>query len=212
MYTGNSTRQSTNKQRKMPRNMTSTNAKIHTNFKLTRSTYTISPPYRTVVMQIIIYTPHHDSRMRGSADESDIPKNTRTSLKGRPFSKYFLKIESNWQRKTKKALGKVFSLTKMSSRNNWASVIAQLFTFIFCAQLAFSTTIAEPNPPNLQFLYTAYVECNENLMTEIAGPHGIRKSIPIVGGNFTGPRLSGISLPKHPFYKYSLRAYIRVRN
>ncbi|KAK5798435.1 hypothetical protein VI817_004725 [Penicillium citrinum] len=79
----------------------------------------------------------------------------------------------------------------MSSRNNWASVIAQLFTFIFCAQLAFSTTIAEPNPPNLQFLYTAYVECNENLMTEIAGPHGIRKSIPIVGGNFTGPRLSG---------------------
>jgi len=57
-------------------------------------------------MQIIIYILHHDSRMRGSADESDIPKNTRTSSKGRPFSEYFLKIELKIDKKDKKALGK----------------------------------------------------------------------------------------------------------
>jgi hypothetical protein len=30
-------------------------------------------------------------------------------------------------------------------------------------------------------------------MTTIAGPHGIRKAIPIVGGNFSGPHLCGTS-------------------
>ncbi|GES59702.1 UPF0311-domain-containing protein [Aspergillus terreus] len=51
-------------------------------------------------------------------------------------------------------------------------------------------TAATPSPPALSFLYTAYVQCAGNLM-ETDGPHGIRKAIPIVGGNFTGPRLSG---------------------
>ncbi|KAH8422382.1 DUF3237 domain-containing protein [Aspergillus melleus] len=48
----------------------------------------------------------------------------------------------------------------------------------------------QPSAPGLSFLYTAYVECKGNLMEE-HGPHGVRKAIPIVGGNFTGPRLSG---------------------
>ncbi|PLB46469.1 hypothetical protein P170DRAFT_477349 [Aspergillus steynii IBT 23096] len=48
----------------------------------------------------------------------------------------------------------------------------------------------QPSAPGLSFLYTAYVECKGNLM-EAAGPHGIRRAIPIVGGNFTGPRISG---------------------
>ncbi|KAB8214651.1 hypothetical protein BDV33DRAFT_195907 [Aspergillus novoparasiticus] len=49
---------------------------------------------------------------------------------------------------------------------------------------------AYPRAPELSFLYTAYVKCEGTLM-ESRGPHGIRKAIPIVGGNFTGPHLSG---------------------
>ncbi|OKP10869.1 UPF0311 protein [Penicillium subrubescens] len=48
-----------------------------------------------------------------------------------------------------------------------------------------------PEPPKLSFLYTAYAECDPNFMSQVAGPHGIRNSIPIVGGNFSGPHLSG---------------------
>ncbi|KAK4888678.1 hypothetical protein LTR27_012464 [Elasticomyces elasticus] len=45
-------------------------------------------------------------------------------------------------------------------------------------------------PPGLTFLYTSYVECLNRIYTT-QGPRGLRTSIPIVGGNFTGPRLSG---------------------
>ncbi|CAI7627934.1 unnamed protein product [Penicillium manginii] len=69
-------------------------------------------------------------------------------------------------------------------------LMVRLFSVLLCARLALSTAVT-PEPPSLQFLYTAYVECDGNLMTEVAGPHGIRKAIPIVGGNFTGPHLSG---------------------
>jgi hypothetical protein len=48
-----------------------------------------------------------------------------------------------------------------------------------------------PAAPKLSFLYTAYVECEGNLMDTTVGPHGQRKAIPIVGGNFSGPHLSG---------------------
>jgi hypothetical protein len=78
----------------------------------------------------------------------------------------------------------------MSFQNNWTMLMVRLFSVLLCARLALSTAVT-PEPPSLQFLYTAYVECDGNLMTEVAGPHGIRKAIPIVGGNFTGPHLSG---------------------
>ncbi|USW50106.1 hypothetical protein Slin15195_G034250 [Septoria linicola] len=48
----------------------------------------------------------------------------------------------------------------------------------------------EPTAPALEYLYTAYADCL-NTIYESHGPRGIRKAIPIVGGNFTGPRLSG---------------------
>ncbi|KAL5340790.1 hypothetical protein BJX70DRAFT_360406 [Aspergillus crustosus] len=48
----------------------------------------------------------------------------------------------------------------------------------------------EPPPPGLSYLYTAFVHCRGTLMNE-DGPRGTRRAIPIVGGNFTGPRLSG---------------------
>ena len=47
-----------------------------------------------------------------------------------------------------------------------------------------------PTPPGLEFLYTAFVDCTASIY-ETQGPRGIRKAIPIVGGNFTGPKLSG---------------------
>lgn len=61
------------------------------------------------------------------------------------------------------------------------------------ALLPFSTpqTPNIPKPPALEYLYTAYVDCLQSIY-ETQGPSGIRKAIPIVGGNFTGPRgLSG---------------------
>jgi len=45
-------------------------------------------------------------------------------------------------------------------------------------------------PPGLSYLYTATVECSAGIYTTHT-PKGIRTSIPIVGGNFTGPRLNG---------------------
>lgn len=55
------------------------------------------------------------------------------------------------------------------------------------------TTASQPPTPNLSYLYTAYVQCDGNLLEDPGpvSPAGVRKTIPIVGGNFTGPRLSG---------------------
>lgn len=70
-------------------------------------------------------------------------------------------------------------------------IIASLFVFTAsAASQAVFTTEQEPQAPALQFLYTSYVECL-NSIYETQGPKGIRKAIPIVGGNFTGPNLSG---------------------
>lgn len=50
-----------------------------------------------------------------------------------------------------------------------------------------------PPTPQLSYLYTAYVKCTGNLLEPATnGPYGLRKTIPIVGGNITGPRLSGM--------------------
>lgn len=48
----------------------------------------------------------------------------------------------------------------------------------------------EPAAPALNFLYTLYAVCG-NPIYRTEGPRGIRTAIPIVGGNFTGPRLNG---------------------
>lgn len=53
--------------------------------------------------------------------------------------------------------------------------------------------VPEPPAPGLTFLYTSYAECSNSLYTS-QGPRGIRKAIPIIGGNFTGPRLRGLAI------------------
>lgn len=68
----------------------------------------------------------------------------------------------------------------------WSNIFLAL-----CPLLSLTAASTPPPPPALSYLYTAYVQCAGNLM-ETDGPHGLRKTIPIVGGNFTGPRLSGI--------------------
>ncbi|KAJ5660384.1 hypothetical protein N7507_006835 [Penicillium longicatenatum] len=50
--------------------------------------------------------------------------------------------------------------------------------------------VSQPQPPSVQFLYTAYVLCSPSIY-EMQTPTGIQKAIPIIGGNFTGPRLKG---------------------
>ena len=57
-----------------------------------------------------------------------------------------------------------------------------------------------PEPPQLSFLYTLYAECKPDLMRPDTGPRGIRAAIPIVGGNFTGPHLSGIDAHPYPHH------------
>lgn len=51
----------------------------------------------------------------------------------------------------------------------------------------------EPPAPALNFLYTLYAVCG-NPIYRSEGPRGIRTAIPILGGNFTGPRLNGNDL------------------
>lgn len=71
-------------------------------------------------------------------------------------------------------------------------VTAALHLLAMLLFIQISNAIKAPEPPKLTFLYTAYVECEPNLMTTVTGPHGIREAIPIVGGNFSGPHLSGM--------------------
>ncbi|GKZ27301.1 hypothetical protein AbraIFM66951_012126 [Aspergillus brasiliensis] len=75
----------------------------------------------------------------------------------------------------------------LSSLSNWATVALQ--ALLLCSS-NLPVATSSPAPPELSFLYTAYVECESTLMSS-PGPHGVRRAIPIVGGNFTGPKLSG---------------------
>ncbi|KAH6680422.1 hypothetical protein B0J14DRAFT_265562 [Halenospora varia] len=47
-----------------------------------------------------------------------------------------------------------------------------------------------PAAPKLTYLYTAYLQCGASIAVG-DGPKGTRSVIPIIGGNFTGPGISG---------------------
>ncbi|KAH7042846.1 hypothetical protein B0J12DRAFT_673260 [Macrophomina phaseolina] len=55
---------------------------------------------------------------------------------------------------------------------------------------AVSLGLGEPSAPSLSYLLTAMVECKPFVFTTQT-PRGLRTTIPIIGGNFTGPRLKG---------------------
>ena len=71
--------------------------------------------------------------------------------------------------------------------------------------LSLTAASTQPPPPAISYLYTAYVQCTGNLM-EPDGPHGLQKAIPIVDGNFTGPRLSG--RPLYTILKSTLTGWL----
>lgn len=77
----------------------------------------------------------------------------------------------------------------LPSARNGATTAFHSLSIALLAQIGMA--IKTPEPPKLSFLYTLYAECDPSLMSEVVGPHGIRSSIPIVGGNFSGPHLSG---------------------
>ncbi|KAJ9630793.1 hypothetical protein H2203_001318 [Taxawa tesnikishii (nom. ined.)] len=73
-----------------------------------------------------------------------------------------------------------------------SAIITPLFFLLASSASSahYSTTPSVPAAPSLSFLYTLYCWCETNIYST-QGPRGIRTTIPIVGGNFTGPRLAG---------------------
>ena len=78
-----------------------------------------------------------------------------------------------------------------------------LFGFCLFASAANGISLSQedPPPPQLVFLYTLYADCAKAIDVG-NGPKGMRTIFPIIGGNFTGPRLSGMSnlLFENTFY------------
>lgn len=65
------------------------------------------------------------------------------------------------------------------------------FALTFISSLATaSTNQTVPAAPSFEHLFTLLVDCTPRIFTTQT-PKGLRTAIPIVGGNFTGPRLSG---------------------
>lgn len=48
-----------------------------------------------------------------------------------------------------------------------------------------------PTPPDFKWLYTVFVYCPANVAPPLAGPYGVRKVIPIIGGVIEGPYFNG---------------------
>ncbi|PYH95476.1 hypothetical protein BO71DRAFT_397934 [Aspergillus ellipticus CBS 707.79] len=77
---------------------------------------------------------------------------------------------------------------RVLSISTWVATALQ--TLLLGSVHGSSVAVSPPPAPELSFLYTAFVDVKGTVM-QSPGPHGIRRTIPIVGGNFTGPRLSG---------------------
>lgn len=60
---------------------------------------------------------------------------------------------------------------------------------LLCADV-FCTNVTAPTAPGLEYLYTVFADCEPGIFTSQTAK-GLRTAIPIVGGNFTGPRLNG---------------------
>lgn len=54
----------------------------------------------------------------------------------------------------------------------------------------YSINVTAPTAPGLDYLYTAFVDCEPRIFTSQTSK-GLRTAIPIIGGNFTGPRVNG---------------------
>lgn len=70
------------------------------------------------------------------------------------------------------------------------SLAFSLLTPLTTAHIPPNITALPVVAPGLDFLYTMLVECDDSLY-RMPVPYGTRAAIPIVGGEFTGPRLKG---------------------
>jgi len=72
------------------------------------------------------------------------------------------------------------------------------------AGAALALPAADPAPPALTYLFTANLTVSKPISVG-AGPQGSRQVVPITGGVFAGPKLSGVYLsPFNPFPTLSL--------
>lgn len=86
-----------------------------------------------------------------------------------------------------------------SSRSPWPAAVSYLccllvagvlFPWLALAQQNTSSSSTPPSSPGLTYLY--HLNCSLGDSIEIGqGPKGYRVAIPIIGGTFSGPRLSG---------------------
>lgn len=60
---------------------------------------------------------------------------------------------------------------------------------LLCANVL-CTNVTTPSAPGLEYLYTAFAEIEPGIFNSQTAK-GLRTAYPIVGGNFTGPRLNG---------------------
>lgn len=67
---------------------------------------------------------------------------------------------------------------------------ASIFVAFLFGVVALSSNVSVPNAPGLEYLYTAFVDCEPRIFTTQTSK-GLRTAIPIIGGNFTGPRVTG---------------------
>lgn len=81
----------------------------------------------------------------------------------------------------------ILSASELVKRNDTSSSNASSITHVTSA----------PEPPTFKWLYTVFAYCPANLAPDLAGPYGVRKVIPIIGGVIEGPYFNGL-LPLFP--------------
>jgi hypothetical protein len=70
-------------------------------------------------------------------------------------------------------------------------VSVKSLVFALAASLTAATELSQvPKAPELKYLYTSFVNLTDPVPYGV-GPKGPRVVIPIIGGNFTGPKLKG---------------------
>lgn len=75
------------------------------------------------------------------------------------------------------------------------TVFPLLSCILMLSGVGFSEANKKPKAPGLTYLYTVNITGGE-VYNVGPGPHGTRLVVPILNGNFAGPKLKGKSIPK----------------
>jgi len=74
---------------------------------------------------------------------------------------------------------------------------SNMFITALCLAALAATTLADPKPPSFTYLYSINLTMPAGI-TIGNTPSGSRAILPISGGTFSGPRLSGFFSPHQP--------------